>query len=665
MPHHNAVSMTQTQCGELASVIVRPRQNWLAQARRQLTICAFAVGLGVIQTACTSSNGAPQTFTIGITITSPMAAGESFRFSLQDAQHLTVTESGVAVAFAQPLALGAAYTINEIEGPRTCTLSPNRTGTVVANVEATADCGALPGSSGLTGKLYAPANAKVVLENNGADDLTVVEPPFNGQTSGYNFQEFTFATQLTDGVPYQVSVKNVTLGQVCAVYKGANGTMPAAADALRVGCELIDDLVSRSTDDSKFGTYFESTAPVVGGSRDAVASTADGYGEGRFVAFVSAAAGLGAASGTHRQVFWRDHMTGETLLVSAAVGGVEGDNDSYAPAISADGLAVAFESHSTNLVSGDTNGLRDVFIWSALAQSDGVKRVSLGPDNLEANGESFEPTLSGDGLRVAFSTNASNLTTGVAGTSTVNVVLRELASGNNTLVSVDAGGVGVGGSKPALSEDGSVLTFYSFSDKLALGDSNGLWDIFVYDVPKASIRRVSLTDTGAERNQGSDSASRVVAPAISGDGRWVAFATTATNMVSGDTNGAQDVFVVDLETGAVRIASQDSANQIGDADSPVGQGERPSLSYDGKWIAFTTQASNLGATANNVLMRNLTTGEVRVVSEQSGSSVGPASISRTGAYVVFGAGNALDGRFNSTGLFSHFTGVERAWWWLD
>ena len=149
-------------------------------------------------------------------------------------------------------------------------------------------------------------------------------------------------------------------------------------------------------------------------------------------------------------MFWRDRLTGETVLISASLSGVEGNGDSFAPAISADGLTVAFESSASNLVSGDSNGLRDVFVWSAQDRGAGLVRASVGLNGVQANGESYEPTLSGDGAMVAFSTSASNVVPGVSGTSTVNVVLRDLRAATNALVSADAAGRGVGGASHAL-----------------------------------------------------------------------------------------------------------------------------------------------------------------------------------------------------------------------
>ncbi len=517
----------------------------------------------------------------------------------------------------------------------------------------------------LVGTVRGLVGAQLVLQNNGGDDLAISVARSVAGTDLYDETPFNFATRLVDGAPYLVSVKTAPAGQTCSVYKGAGGTMPVLASAVRVGCEVTYDLVSRSTGDSVRGTYFDSSAPVIGGSSTAVGSTADGFGEGRFVAFVSNAAGMGGATAAHRQVFWRDRLTGQTLLVSAAAGGIEGNGDSFAPAISADGLVVVFESYASNLVAGDTNAVRDIFVWSAQSPAAGVQRASLGAGGAQANAESFEPSVSGDGKVLAFSSGASNLSAGVSGINTINVFRRDLAAGANTLISADAAGLGVGGARPALSEDGNRLAFYSYASTLVAGDANGLWDIFVYDATSGVRSRVSLANGGAERNQGTESASRVVAPAISGNGRHVAYATTASNLVNGDTNGRQDVFVVDTQTGAVVRASVDGAGTQGNADSSSAQGERVALSYDGNWVAFNTNASNLGAPAGNVLMRNLATGETRVVSSQTGSSVGSVSMSRGAAYVAFGAGGALDGRYNATGLFARFTGLARSWWWID
>ncbi len=513
------------------------------------------------------------------------------------------------------------------------------------------------------GLVRAPVGAQLVLQANGAA-LPITVARSTGNNDAYDIASFTFPALLAAGTAYTLAVQTPPTGQTCSVYKGATGMLPVVRANVLVGCEHTYDLISRSSNDTVRGTYFESSAPVVGGSSGPIGATTEGYGEGRFVAFVSSAAGIAGNTAARRQVFWRDNLTGQTLLVSAGPNGAEGNNDSWAPSISADGLVVVFESYASNLVAGDTNGVRDVFGWS-YSDPTTVERLSVGAGGVEANAASYEPTVSGDGRVIAFSSGASNLTAGVSGINTINVFRRDYVSGVNTLLSANGSGVGVGGSKPSISEDGQRIAFYSFASNITAGDTNGLWDIFVYDHSNGARSRVSLTSTGGERNQGSESTSRVVAPVISGNGRYVAFATTASNMVAGDTNGLQDVFVVDTQTAAVVRASVSSAGVQGNADSPVGQGERVALSYDGTWVAFSTGASTLGALAGNVLMHNRVTGETRIVSNQGNGSVGQAAMSRSAAYVAFGANGQLDSRFASSGLFSRFTGVARSWWWVE
>ncbi|EHR69771.1 periplasmic component of the Tol biopolymer transport system [Burkholderiales bacterium JOSHI_001] len=518
-----------------------------------------------------------------------------------------------------------------------------------------------PGGTRVAGVFQGPLGAAVVLQNNAGDDLPLTIPSA-GATLRYDELAFNFNQLLADGSAYAVSLKTAPVDHSCSVYQGANGTLPTESTPLRVGCEITDDLVSRSTDDAVLGTFFDSFAPSIGGADVPVGSTATAHGEGRYVAFVSGAPGMGGATGSNRQVYWRDRLTGETVLVSANAAGQQGNGQSQAPVVSADGQTVAFESFATNLDGADTNGARDVFVWSAARRGLGAVRVSVGAGGAQGNSHSWEPTLSGDGSLVAFTTNASNLTGGASGP---NVVLRNLATGVNTLVTTDATGAGVGGSSPMLSESGARLAFYSFSSKITEGDTNDLWDVFVYDSATGAKRRVSLRDGGGERDVGTESRSRGVWPSISGDGRYVAYATTSTNVVAGDTNGLQDVFVVEVDTGRVVRASVSDAGVQGDGDSPLGQGERPALSYDGQWVAFSTRASNLGVPINNVVMRQWATGQTHRVSDLAISTVGAPVMSRKGAYVAFGAGMPRDSRFASTGLFAHYTGVARAFAWQD
>lgn len=529
------------------------------------------------------------------------------------------------------------------------------------------------GGTSVTGVLVGPVGTQVTLQNKLADNLplTIAADAAN-PTFNYAQTPFSFVAKLPDLDPYSVSVATAPASQTCKPFSGATGVMPVAARTVWIGCEYNYDHLVRNTADTVVGGYSGSQSPMLGGSNVSIGDTSIAYGEGRFAVFVSYIAGLaGGNTSANRQVFWRDRATGETILVSATASGIQGNGDSWLPAISADGQTVAFESTSSNLVANDTNAVSDIFVWSALTPAAGVQRVSVGAAGVQANATSNAPSLSGDGKVVAFTSGATNLTVGETGSiSGTRVYRRDLTAGTNTLISKNESGVSQDGGNPVLSEDGNRLAFNTFWSLLA-NDMNSLWDIYVYEHSTSSLKRVSLTSTGGERDQGTESVSRNVAPAISGDGQFVAYATTATNVVPGDTNGLQDVFVVNVNTGSVARASVSSAGAQGNADSPVGQGERPSLSYDGKWVAFTTAANNLGTVnasttgVQNVLMRNWETNTTRALTDlATGWATGPVSMTRTGAYAAFWAGTPLDPRFTESGLFARFTGLQNAFTWL-
>lgn len=192
-----------------------------------------------------------------------------------------------------------------------------------------------------------------------------------------------------------------------------------------------------------------------------------------------------------------------------------------------------------------------------------------------------EASISGDGNSVAFASYAGNLTAGVDGNYTPNVYVKKLRTGEITLISkAPKAGKGTGGRNPSVSEDGSRVAFYSYLDKLVDGDNNELWNVFVWERGNPKLKRISLTAEKMERDQGSESASRLVKPTISGNGKYVVFATTAANM-SGSPNGKiQQVYVVEIDTGrVVRASEKESAC---DGDSPIEQGEKITVSHDGK-----------------------------------------------------------------------------------
>ena len=500
------------------------------------------------------------------------------------------------------------------------------------------------GSSLLSGIYSAPSGSTIILQNNAKSDLTLTAKKEAGKV--YSNNSFSFATPFPNGTKYKVNLKKAAAGQTCIIYAGGEGTMPQSANTLRVCSDYTYDHVSRSSDDKTFSTFYESTDPDVGGAAGE---------DGRYIVFVSSATFAGS-TGKHRQIFWRDRNAGITKLVSSSASGEEGNADSYYPAISGDGKTVAFESNSSNLVENDKNGLKDVFVWSAATGK--IQTVSVGKSGTAADAESYEASVSGDGNLIAFTSAASNISAIDKGVSNNNVFIRDMSQGITTMISIDPKAKkGGGGSKPSISYDGNRIAFYSHTETLVSNDNNGLWDIFLWEKDNPKLKRISLTNDHKERNQGSESANRIVAPSISGNGRFIAYATTATNMVPTDNNNFQDVFLYDSKTDSTIMVSNTNDGKQGNSDSPIGQGEKIAITFDGSWVAFSSNATNLGVPAANVVMHNRLTGQNKAVSSVVGSSVGRPSISQSGSYVVFGIGGKLDGRFQSSGIFANYTGL--------
>ncbi len=304
--------------------------------------------------------------------------------------------------------------------------------------------------------------------------------------------------------------------------------------------------------------------------------------DGRYVVFQSDATNLVADDTNGKSdIFVHDRLTGRTERVSVASDGTQVNDTSWNPAISADGRYVAFASTATNLVSGDTNGKQDVFVHDR--QTGQTVRVSVASDGTQANDESGDPALSGDGRYVAFVSPASNLVAGDTNNQH-DVFVHNLETGQTERVSVATGGTqgnGASGS-PALSADGRYVAFASIATNLVSGDTNGKQDVFVHDCQAGQTERVSVASGGTQSNGGSSY------PTISADGRYVAFLSFATNLVPGDTNGKIDIFVYDRQTG--QTARVSVANNDAQANDNAGAS---AISADGFYVAFGSDASNL------------------------------------------------------------------------
>jgi WD40 repeat protein len=268
----------------------------------------------------------------------------------------------------------------------------------------------------------------------------------------------------------------------------------------------------------------------------------------------------------------------ETTRVSVDSAGSQADKNSYLASISGDGRYVAFTSHATNLVTGDTNGVEDVFVHDR--QTGATTRVSVDSAGGQGNAYCFWNAISADGRFVAFDSFASNLVSDDTNVD-YDVFVHDRQTGTTTRVSVDSAGAQGNGEFPSISADGRLVAFHSTAS-LVPGDTNLENDVFVHDRQTGTTLRVSVDSAGGEGNGYS------ARPSISADGRFVAFDSLASNLVPGDTNGDDDVFVHDRQTGTTTRVSVDSAGAQGNKGSVSA-----SVSGDGRFVAFDSFASNL------------------------------------------------------------------------
>jgi Tol biopolymer transport system component len=265
--------------------------------------------------------------------------------------------------------------------------------------------------------------------------------------------------------------------------------------------------------------------------------------DGRYIAFSSTSSDLTIGDQNNQEdVFVHDNLTGLTDLVSVSSSGVQ-SNGAYnqEPAISGDGRYVAFWSSASNLVPNDTNNTADIFVRDR--QTGITERVSVNSvgEEVIGGGSSDRPGISPDGRYVTFTSTAPNLVDGDTNNS-LDVFVHDRQTGVTERVSVTSGGAEVGNAvsgsgTPSISADGRYVSFISSAADLVVGDTNNVDDVFIHDRVTGTTQRVSVDSAGAQANATS------AYPEISGDGRSVAFESSASNLVPGDTNNASDVFV--------------------------------------------------------------------------------------------------------------------------
>jgi hypothetical protein len=334
--------------------------------------------------------------------------------------------------------------------------------------------------------------------------------------------------------------------------------------------------------------------PITGANPFPTQFNAELSADGRYVAFQSSDPDLivGGENG-FTQVFVKDTQTGALTLVSADAEGLQGNGDSNNPSISSDGRFVAFDSAATNLLDAgpgdDSNGVRDVFRKDR--ETDAIVLVSVADDDLtQGNGESTQPDITADGSVVAFESLASNLL-GVGGDNNQrrDIYRRNIDAGTTLLVSVAADGQQANEDSfaPSITEDGLLVAFHSRATTLSVTPTfGGSSQVFLKDMAPAfrTVTLVSVAEDGS--TQGNGDSQRA---SISARGRFVAFDSAADNLVPGDTLGFNDVFVKVVGTDEIiRLSVAEDGLTQGDAGS-----FNASISADGRYIGFESDASNL------------------------------------------------------------------------
>ncbi len=330
------------------------------------------------------------------------------------------------------------------------------------------------------------------------------------------------------------------------------------------------DLILASTSDSEIKANGLSVSPAMSG-------------DGGFVAFVSNATNLDPGdTDITSDVYVKDLATGDVVLASISGGGVKGDGNSFDPDVSGGGDRVSFLSVSTNLDPLAADVQADLYVKDLSSGTLVLASTSLA--GVEANGVIFgTPSIARSGKYVAFATSATNLSPTDTDLLT-DVYVKRLSDGSLFLVSTsDTGVKGLGNSAdPTLSGNGTTVAFSSLSHNLVPEDTDQIEDVFVKDILTGDIQLASTSDDGVKGNGNSFN------PQISGSGRWVAFTSSATNLDPGDTDPDLDIYAKDLRTGNLVLVSTSGEGAKGN-----GRSYQPSISGRGEHVAFQSEATNL------------------------------------------------------------------------
>ncbi|MEW6158276.1 MAG: S8 family serine peptidase, partial [Verrucomicrobiota bacterium] len=304
--------------------------------------------------------------------------------------------------------------------------------------------------------------------------------------------------------------------------------------------------------------------------------------DGRFIAFTSDATNLVSNDRNGKtDIFLHDRETRTTLRVTQTIEGVEANGESTDLVISGNGQFIAFQSTASNLVPGDNNGLPDIFVYDRMTRQ--IELISIASTGGIGNGESGAPSLSADGRYVAFASDASNLVPNDTNRRR-DVFVRDRQQRTTTRVSINSAGLPGNGTSdfPWMSKDGRYVAFHTDSNNLIANDFNEAYDIYLHDRNLRVTQIVSVNSSGALGNDSSGF------PCVSADGRFVAFQSFAGNLEAGGVSGVWEIYLRDLQNGTTRRISVSAGGARPDESA-----FRPVMSADGRWIAFESNANTL------------------------------------------------------------------------
>ena len=359
----------------------------------------------------------------------------------------------------------------------------------------------------------------------------------------------------------------------------------------------------------EFTAISKSTAGVVGDKESGEPRISE---DGRYVAFASKATNLVAGdTNGYFDIYLRDTELGTTIRVSNGLAGAEPNDDSRWPEISEDGAFVLFSSKASNLVSGDTNGSADLFLYTVATGA--MERVNLTYLGTEAvAGVSMDHDmydLSDDGRFITFTSTSDDYVTIMTSNASSNVFLRDRILGTTVLVSYKIGDfASAGGKNPSINADGSKVVFVSGFWLLHPDDPDSNDDIFLYTTGTGIVSLVSYNTAGTSGSSPGHSGFPIITP----DGRYVVFESTSDDLAIEDTNTDSDIYIRDLTTATTELVSFNSDGSV----ELYSNAKSADVSADGRYVTFTGHAKTEAPTpilGQNVYVRDRTLGTTVLV----------------------------------------------------